>query len=201
MSPGSPATFSTFNLSSAATRYCLPPVLMTANIFPSCSYPRLRRPGAASCSVGLCEWFQPPEAAKTQNERVRPKAIPHAAAYGESGSGLSRKAEPDHGFWPPRETIRPWATLSAGSEGIRWPTPPPPRSSARTAPSCCRRSRSTATTWNSRTTRASSATARAGSAFHAILENWRKPLRKLGADPFGDDAVRRPQPPQARRDR
>jgi hypothetical protein len=23
-------------------------------------------------------------------------------------------------------------------------------------------------------------------AFHAILENWRKPLRKLGADPFGD---------------
>jgi hypothetical protein len=25
-------------------------------------------------------------------------------------------------------------------------------------------------------------------AFHAILENWRKPLRKLGADPFGDTA-------------
>ena len=23
-------------------------------------------------------------------------------------------------------------------------------------------------------------------AFHAILENWRKPLRKLGTDPFGD---------------
>jgi len=23
-------------------------------------------------------------------------------------------------------------------------------------------------------------------AFHALLENWRKPLRKLGADPFGD---------------
>src|SRR3954471_705279 len=23
-------------------------------------------------------------------------------------------------------------------------------------------------------------------AFHAILENWRKPLRKLGNDPFGD---------------
>ena len=23
-------------------------------------------------------------------------------------------------------------------------------------------------------------------AFHAILENWRKPLRKLGDDPFGD---------------
>jgi hypothetical protein len=25
-------------------------------------------------------------------------------------------------------------------------------------------------------------------AFHAILENWRKPLRKLGVDPFGDTA-------------
>src|ERR1043165_9067409 len=25
-------------------------------------------------------------------------------------------------------------------------------------------------------------------AFHAHLENWRKPLRKLGADPFGDTA-------------
>src|SRR5207244_3249125 len=25
-------------------------------------------------------------------------------------------------------------------------------------------------------------------AFHAILENWRKPLRKIGADPFGDKA-------------
>src|SRR6267154_6156343 len=23
-------------------------------------------------------------------------------------------------------------------------------------------------------------------AFHALLENWRKPLRKLGADPFGE---------------
>ena len=36
-------------------------------------------------------------------------------------------------------------------------------------------------------------------AFHDILENWRKPLRKLGEDPFGDDALRRPQPLQARR--
>src|SRR5437762_14170738 len=25
-------------------------------------------------------------------------------------------------------------------------------------------------------------------AFHEILENWRKPLRKLGTDPFGDTA-------------
>ena len=23
-------------------------------------------------------------------------------------------------------------------------------------------------------------------AFHSLLENWRKPLRKLGEDPFGD---------------
>ena len=33
MSPASPASFSTVNRSLAATRYCLPPVLMTANIF------------------------------------------------------------------------------------------------------------------------------------------------------------------------
>src|SRR5205809_1119521 len=33
-------------------------------------------------------------------------------------------------------------------------------------------------------------------AFHAILENWRKPLRKLGSDPFGDtpsDDLSRPK--------
>ena len=33
-------------------------------------------------------------------------------------------------------------------------------------------------------------------AFHAFLENWRKPLRKLGADPFGDtpsDDLSRPK--------
>src|ERR1700726_1544131 len=33
-------------------------------------------------------------------------------------------------------------------------------------------------------------------AFHAILENWRKLLRKLGADPFGDppsDDLSRPK--------
>jgi hypothetical protein len=33
-------------------------------------------------------------------------------------------------------------------------------------------------------------------AFHSILENWRKPLRKLGADPFGDtpsDDLSRPK--------
>src|SRR3954447_25846571 len=33
-------------------------------------------------------------------------------------------------------------------------------------------------------------------AFHAILENWRKPLRKLGTDPFGDtpsDGLSRPK--------
>src|SRR5205823_14857375 len=33
-------------------------------------------------------------------------------------------------------------------------------------------------------------------AFHALLENWRKPLRKLGTDPFGDtpsDDLSRPK--------
>src|SRR5579863_2020335 len=33
ISPGSPLTVATFRTSSAATRYCLPPVLKTANIF------------------------------------------------------------------------------------------------------------------------------------------------------------------------
>ena len=48
-------------------------------------------------------------------------------------------------------------------------------------------------------------------AFHSILENWRKPLRKLGADPFGDtpsddlsrpklDVVLRGRPRSRRRD-
>src|SRR2546422_832008 len=42
ISPGSPLTFSTLITSSATTRYCLPPVLMTANIVLSlCSMPML----------------------------------------------------------------------------------------------------------------------------------------------------------------
>jgi hypothetical protein len=32
LAPTSPGSFSTFSLSPAATRYCLPPVLMTANM-------------------------------------------------------------------------------------------------------------------------------------------------------------------------
>ena len=36
-------------------------------------------------------------------------------------------------------------------------------------------------------------------AFHAILENWRKPLRKLGDRSVRRHALRRSQPPQARR--
>ena len=36
-------------------------------------------------------------------------------------------------------------------------------------------------------------------AFHSILENWRKPLRKLGADPFGDTPSGRSEPLEARR--
>src|SRR5712675_2364477 len=47
--PASPSTFSTFNKSLAVTRYCLPPVLMTANIFlSSCSNPGLGRPASFS---------------------------------------------------------------------------------------------------------------------------------------------------------
>src|SRR6185369_17613135 len=62
ISPGAPATFSTFSLSSAATRYCLPPVLMTANIFSLVFGPAAQGDlrgslGPASCSVGLFEVF------------------------------------------------------------------------------------------------------------------------------------------------
>src|SRR5437868_10580954 len=37
VSPGWPSTLPTSSTSWAATRYCLPPVLMTANIFSPCS--------------------------------------------------------------------------------------------------------------------------------------------------------------------
>ena len=36
-------------------------------------------------------------------------------------------------------------------------------------------------------TRASSATAPAKGAFRAFIESWRKPLREIGHDPFGDE--------------
>ena len=36
-------------------------------------------------------------------------------------------------------------------------------------------------------------------AFRAIMDNWRKPLRKAGNDPFGDEADRGHQQEKARR--
>ena len=71
ISPGSPAIFSTFNLSSAATRYCLPPVLMTANIFPSCSFPALGIPARLLVQSVCLSGFGRSEAAETQSERAR----------------------------------------------------------------------------------------------------------------------------------
>ena len=51
ISPGSPLILSTWSTSSAATRYCLPPVLKTANIFFSVFDPGARIiSGPASCS-------------------------------------------------------------------------------------------------------------------------------------------------------
>ena len=51
ISPGSPLTLATSSTSSAATRYCLPPVLMTANIFrPRVRFRRSDRSGPASFS-------------------------------------------------------------------------------------------------------------------------------------------------------
>src|SRR4051812_15322338 len=75
MSPGSPAIFSTFSVSSATTRYCLPPVLMTANILssfvPWLDQPVKERAGPASCYVGFWQVFQWPEATKTRACRLQ----------------------------------------------------------------------------------------------------------------------------------
>src|SRR5262245_63386871 len=65
ISPGSPLIFSTFRRSSAATRYCFPPVLMTANIVLVLvfEYPELGGSGFFQSvkDLGGAEW-QPPDA-------------------------------------------------------------------------------------------------------------------------------------------
>src|SRR5947209_2015963 len=102
ISPGSPATFSTFNLSSAATRYCLPPVLMTANIFPSCSYSAAQATskgslGPASCSVGLFEVLATGErsdSGKNASERARRPVS--RDAYGGVGRGCQGTGAAEH---------------------------------------------------------------------------------------------------------
>ena len=60
------------------------------------------------------------------------------------------------------------------------------RHSARMAPRCCRRSRSTATISRSRTTRASSATARAGRRFTPFWRTGASRCASSATDPFGD---------------
>src|SRR5215471_17833761 len=103
-SPGLPASFSALTTSSAATRYCLPPVLMTANIvLSSCSIPVLGRSGPASWQSGFAftpipaKWIPvrrqgyahgwPHEAALTH---ARAKGPAPRAGYGLSGALLSR---------------------------------------------------------------------------------------------------------------
>ena len=53
ISPGSPLTLSTLSTSSAATRYCLPPVLKTANIF----CPRVRSRYSEQVRTGFLQSF------------------------------------------------------------------------------------------------------------------------------------------------
>src|SRR4051794_40284376 len=92
ISPGWPATLPTCSLSSGTTRYCLPPVLMTANIFPSCSYPRLRRdPAGLLVQSVYVNDFSYLAAAETQNERTRPEPIPHAGFLWRPRAAVSRK--------------------------------------------------------------------------------------------------------------
>src|SRR5262249_59992723 len=57
ISPGEPLTLSTLITSSAATRYCLPPVLMTANIVIVLVFDagaRIRPDRLLSVGCGLC---------------------------------------------------------------------------------------------------------------------------------------------------
>jgi hypothetical protein len=55
-----------------------------------------------------------------------------------------------------------------------------------TEPNSCQPSKSTAVTWRSRARRDTSATAPEEFPSPQILDKWRKPLRKLGDDPFGE---------------
>src|SRR4029077_19607441 len=92
MSPGSPAPFSTLNLSSATTRYCLPPVLMTANIFPSCSTPALGFP-ARLLVQSIFGWFSPQSGGENANARG-PGPAPRDA-YGGAGQNCQENRPPE----------------------------------------------------------------------------------------------------------
>ena len=82
ISPGSPLTLSTWITSSAATRYCLPPVLMTANIV----FPVFNTGLAATgfLAVGLGGVATVVAVAKRAENRARD-------AYGDGGRGCQVK--------------------------------------------------------------------------------------------------------------
>src|SRR5262249_5527395 len=74
-SPGLPGTRATCSLSSRATRYCLPPVLMTANIvFILVFDPGARRIRTGFLAVGLCLGSGRPGAAQTHTRAAKARA-------------------------------------------------------------------------------------------------------------------------------
>src|SRR5262249_52440953 len=70
ISPGLPLTFSTLITSSAATRYCLPPVLMTANMALSSVRYGASVYGAASCHLAALPCY--PRLRDAQSARSAP---------------------------------------------------------------------------------------------------------------------------------
>src|SRR5262249_33574851 len=77
--PGSPSSRATFSLSSGATRYCLPPVLMTANIFASRSIPVLGGVRTGFLTVGCGVVL----AARQPKQRGGPKRPALRGGYGD----------------------------------------------------------------------------------------------------------------------
>src|SRR2546423_1249775 len=185
ISPGSPATFSTFNLSSAATRYCLPPVLMTANIFPSCSCtaahgdPRGTWPGFLFSRI--VPRFSPASSGKNTSERARRPVS--RDAYGGVGRGCQGTATGKCTLFARARRHLMSDTVTAPALGKHGASVLP----AVEVDSYNLELKDDEGFFGDRASR---------QAFHAILENWRKPLRKLGADPFRDtpsDELSRPK--------
>src|SRR5262245_1710819 len=97
ISPGSPLTLATCSTSSAATRYCLPPVLMTANIvLSSCSFPVL---GSFRTGFFQSVWGSAAPNGPQQSARSHGPALP--AAVMAAGPGPVKEVE-NHEFCPPR---------------------------------------------------------------------------------------------------
>ena len=147
--------------------------------------------------------FQPPKGGRNAKRAGPPKAARTRDAYG--GEGRTVKERPGQSEFACRikalaaaETFRAARTLSAGfPEGNPWPTPSRRnRHSARTAPSALPAVEVDSYNLELKDDEGFLGDRASRQAFHAILENWRKPLRKLGADPFGDtpsDDLSRPK--------